>query len=432
MNRTIRVGAAFVDGAWHHRVAFHLQHGRITRREALSDHGPTDHDVLIPGIHNAHSHAFQWAMRGQSHALVAGHEHDDFWAWRERMYALAERLGPDDVYAIASELYRVMRRAGYVSVAEFHYLHHEADRDREHPSRMAEAHAAAARDARLQLTLVPVAYHRGGAGRPAAGAQQRFVFDAVDDYLDYVDRLRGAVAGEGADVAYGAHSIRAVPAAWLRPIAAAADAAQAPLHIHACEQPRELQECLSEYGCTPITLLEDHAFLGPRTVVVHGTHLEDGDLERLRAARSIVCACPSTERDLGDGFLLGLEMLQAGVRVCVGSDSHAVVDAAEELALLEGHARLVHRRRNVLTMPPAVLRPAETLLRWGAVDGAAALGLQSGRLEVGERFDALAWDVPRKDLAATDNALAATEWLDRWLFAQPRTPPDRVYVAGEA
>ena len=423
MTTTIRAAEAYIDGAWHPRVAFDIDRGVIVRVSPIEDDGTTDHDVLAPGIHNAHSHAFQWAMRGQSHALVAGHEHDDFWAWRDRMYALAERLGPDDVYAIAGELYAVMRRTGYVSVAEFHYLHHEAPADPSRPTRMAEAHAAAARDAGIHLTLVPVAYHRGGVGRPASGAQHRFVFADVAAYLDHVETLRAAVAPQDATVAYGVHSIRAVPASWLRPIAEAAASHEAPLHIHACEQVRELDECIAEYGCRPIALLEAHGFLGPRTVVVHGTHLEDGDLDRLSRSGTIVCACPSTERDLGDGFLLGLEMLQAGVRVCVGSDSHAVVDAAEELALLEGHARLVHRKRNVLTVPPKVLRPAQTLIRWGAVDGAAALGLSSGRLAVGERFDALAWN-------GVSPSVPASEWLDRWLFAVPRRSPDAVYVAG--
>lgn len=422
MTTHVDAAAAWIDGAWRRNVRFALDGGRI---RGIEDASAGARGVVVPAVHNAHSHAFQFAMRGDSHALIPGHEGDDFWGWRERMYALAGSMSPERVRAVATELYTLMRRSGYASCGEFHYLHHEQPKNPAEPWAMARAHAEAAHAAGIHLTLLPVAYHRGGAGKPAAGAQLRYVFDSAASFIDYVRGMRAALQGPGVTVGIGVHSVRAVPADWLGPIARAAAEDGVPLHIHACEQPRELAECRGEHGVAPIELLEREGFLGPNTVIVHATHLDPGDIERFARSGSVVCACPSTERDLGDGLLVARDLLHAGVGICVGSDSHAVIDAGEELALLEGHERLRLQRRNVLTRPESgLLRPADTLLAAGGRVGAQALGLRSGRLMVGERFDALRWDADPADL---DDA---ARFVDRWLFAIPRRWPDEVFVAG--
>ncbi|MFT6628908.1 MAG: formimidoylglutamate deiminase [Flavobacteriales bacterium] len=435
--KTVSARWALINGTWSEGVRFAIDGGIIT---GVSIAGPSgavrsgagdaayDHAVLVPAIHNAHSHAFQWAMRGESHALHPDRPEDDFWSWREHMYALASTITPERAYEIAREAYGTMRRAGYASVGEFHYLHHESPAASP-PWEMALAHARAARDVGLAITLIPVAYNRGGFDKPADGAQLRFVHASVTAFLDSVSGLRDAAGSLGATVAVGVHSVRAVPADWLRPIARYAEANAIPCHIHVCEQRRELAECRAENGCAPIELLARNDALDERSVLVHATHLEADDISRIAAANAMVCACPSTERDLGDGLLEGLELLRAGVAVCVGSDSHAVVDAGEELSLLEGHERLRQERRNVLTSPSdGVLRPAQTLLRWGAECGARANGLASGRLVAGERFDALALS------ASTPVASEQDAWfvVERWLFNVPRNWPIAVYVGGEA
>lgn len=417
MSARIVAQAALVDGAWREAVAFLCDsEGTIEAIEPDSERAP-DAEVLVPGIHNAHSHAFQWAMRGRTQALTEGHESDDFWSWRDHMYRLAETVTPERMYAIAREAYATMRAQGYVSVGEFHYLHHAAEAKR--PWAMATALADAARDVGLPITLVPVAYHRGGHGKPAAGAQKRFCFQSASHFLAYVEGMRADLAGPGVHVGVGVHSVRAVPASWLRPIADAAAQLDRPFHIHVCEQRAEIRECIAEHGVAPIALLEREGALSSRTVLVHATHLEPGDIERIVHAESIVCACPSTESDLGDGFVEARRLLLAGGRLCVGSDSHVVVDPAEELAMLERRERLRYERRNVLTTADE-LRPARTLLRWGAQDGAAANGLRSGRLCVGERFDAL---------ALPSQGLAPDEALDHWLFVRPTSPASQVWTA---
>ena len=415
--RSVAARYVWTDGEWKQNVAFDLgADGHIERVRAARPDERAEACVL-PGLHNAHSHAFQWAMRGATQCLSPGHESDDFWSWREHMYGLAATVTPEQMFKIAREAYTAMRAAGYVSVGEFHYLHHA---DGERPAAMAAALADAAQRAGLPITLIPVAYHRGGHNRPAAGAQLRFCFDDPAAFLRYVDQLRAELAGPNVGVAVGVHSVRAVPRDWIRPIADYATAHAAPFHIHVCEQRAEIRECVGEHGLAPIALLEAEGALNERTVLVHATHLEAGDIEAIAARRAIVCACPSTEADLGDGFLEAKKMLDASVRVCIGSDSHIVVDPAEELAMLERRARLRHERRNVLTTADC-LRPADALMRWGAEVGAAANGLGSGRLAVGERFDALELPLVSADPASS---------LDHWLFARPTPGPARVWTEG--
>jgi formimidoylglutamate deiminase len=294
--------------------------------------------LALPGFVNAHSHTFQRALRGRT----AGR---DFWAWREEMLAEAERQTHELVRATYEQTYREMRAAGFTAVGEFHYLG------------LAEAFAAAeaARAAGVELTLLHVAYARGGI--------ERFRQESVAAYLAEVEELRTA------DVRVGLapHSVRACPADWLEAIGEHARAHGLPLHIHADEQPREIEECLSEHGCRPVELLARTGCLGEHATVIHATHADGAELDLLASSGATVCACPTTEADLGDGFLPAERIRTRAVPLCIGSDSNVRIDPFEELRELEGIARRQTGRRGVFA--------TDELYRFGGEQGARALGI---------------------------------------------------------
>jgi formimidoylglutamate deiminase len=294
----------------------------------------------LPGFVDAHSHAFQRALRGRS-------EGGDFWAWREAMLLEAARQTPDTVRRDYAAVYRELRRAGYTAVGEFHYLG------------LPEARAAveAAADAGIELVLLLAAYGRGGI--------PRFRQRSAAEFLGQVETLRAA----GVRVGLAPHSVRACPAEWLEEIGAYAAAESLPLHVHADEQPREIEECLAEHGVRPIELLDRCGCLGPMTTVVHATHADGRELDLLAGAGARVCLCLTTEANLGDGYAPVEALLERGIRMCIGSDSNVRIDPLEELRELEGIARRSSGRRNVL--------PVETLLAIGSAEGAAALGIDS-------------------------------------------------------
>lgn len=409
-------------------VRITIERGRIARIDtgARPQHGESRHALLLPAFHNAHSHAFQWAMRGATQHLDPGHPDDDFWSWRERMYAVAMRFTPDEAYAVALECYRAMVAHGYVSVGEFHYLHRQPDGALYEPmSRLAVAHVEAARDAGIRIVLIPVAYERGGVGRPLAPNQVRFDTTDADTYLRLLDAIRADATGDHVSIIPGCHSIRACSAATIRTVAALAAAERLPFHIHACEQRRELRESLEEYGAEPLLVLEQLGALGPRTTIVHGTHLAHDDLDRLQRTGTTVCACPTTERDLGDGFIEARQLLRRGIPIAIGTDSQTSVSPREELRLLEYHERLRAERRNALTVPERnLLAPRDALLPMGSLHGARSLGLDSGEIEVGRAADLVAFDtaLPRVGDAET--------LLDAWLFCDPAPRLAAVYRDG--
>lgn len=308
-------------------------------RVTISSVAETDH-VKLPGFVNAHSHAFQRALRGRR---TGG----DFWAWREAMIAEAERQTPELVRSEYAETYREMRAAGYTAVGEFHYLGLPE----------ARAAAAAAGEAGMKITLLLTAYARGGSPRFRQGS--------VDEYVSQVEELRD----EGHRVGCAPHSVRACPPEWLERIGRYAAAEELPLHVHADEQPREIDECLAEHGIRPIELLDRSGCLSPRTTVVHATHADDHELDRLAASGARVCVCPTTEGNLGDGFAPLERLRERGIGVCIGSDSNVRIDPLEELRELETTARRASGRREVCD--------ADALLSFGADEGAAALGLDS-------------------------------------------------------
>jgi formimidoylglutamate deiminase len=296
--------------------------------------------LTLPGFVNTHCHAFQRALRGR---ITGG----DFWAWRDAMIAEAERQTPEFVRREYAETYRELRAAGYTAVGEFHYLG------------LPEAYAAvdAAADAGVEIVLLLTAYGRGGS--------DRFRQASARDYLRQVDALRA----DGVRVGCAPHSVRACPRDWLEAIGRFASEEGLPLHVHADEQPREIEECLAEHGLRPVELLAETGCLGPHTTVVHATHADDHELDLLAETGSRVCLCPTTEANLGDGFAPLERVRERGIGICIGSDSNVRVDPLEELRELETSARRLSLRREVCD--------AGTLLCFGADEGAAALGLES-------------------------------------------------------
>ena len=305
----------------------------------------------IPAMPNAHSHAFQVDLRGLGERPApAAHAADDFWTWRTEMFRLAGALDPDAMRAVAERVYREMAAAGYGAVGEFHYVHHQPDgTPYDQPNVMAYAVAEAAVAAGIEIVLLPAAYHRDGwdgADRPPQEGQRRFCDPDVETFLSRVDGLRAWAADRpGVDVGVAAHSVRAVPASWLQVIAAYADEHDLVRHVHAHEQRRELAECDAEHGCTPIELLHRTGFLGSRTSVIHGIHVTDDDVARLADTRTIVVSCPTTEGNLGDGYLPALAYRDAGVRLALGSDSQVRMDPFEEARELETGARRERQTR---------------------------------------------------------------------------------------
>jgi formimidoylglutamate deiminase len=334
----------------------------------------------VAGMVNAHSHAFQRDLRGiAERPAPEAHAQDDFWSWRTAMFAAADALDPDRMRDVAARVYAEMRAAGYAVVGEFHYVHHQPDgTPYAEPNAMAHAVAAGAQDAGLEIVLIPAAYHRNGwdgGDRPPVAGQRRFCDPDVETFLARVDDLRAWAAGRaGVSVAVAAHSVRAVPAPWLEAIAAYADTHGLPRHVHAHEQRRELDECAAEHGCSPIALLERTGFLGPATTIIHGIHVSDADVAALAASRSIVVSCPTTEGNLGDGYLPAMAYRAAGVRLAIGSDSQVRVDPFEETRELETLARRERELRfGLLSGAPGGDLWAELV-----ANGRASLGLTGG------------------------------------------------------
>jgi formimidoylglutamate deiminase len=295
--------------------------------------------LSLPGFVNAHSHAFQRALRGRT-------EGADFWGWRESMLDLARGLTPEQVRSGYVQVYREMLDAGYTAVGEFHYLG------------LPEAHAAveAAAEAGIELVLLLAAYGRGGL--------ERFRQASPVEYLEQLESVRAT----GVRVGLAPHSVRACPRDWLEELGAYAAREALPVHVHADEQPREIEECLAEHGLRPIELLAETGCLGPHATVVHATHANGRELDLLAESGARVCVCSTTEANLGDGFVPAEEICERGIGMCIGSDSNVRIDPLEELRELEGVARRRTLRRDVLSV--------STLLCCGADEGAASLGLE--------------------------------------------------------
>lgn len=348
--------------------------------------------IRLPGFVNAHSHAFQRVLRGRTELRAEGREADDFWSWRERMYQAATSLTPEQLYVVSRQAFIEMALAGVTTVGEFHYLQHQPDgTPYDDASLLAKTVIQAARDVGLRIVLLRVAYARAGHQLEPNPRQRRFIDPDVDTFLSRVEQLRRAVAGDPlVSVGVAPHSVRAVPRSWLEVIAR--DVRVGPVHAHVAEQPAELRACEAEHGRRPVELLDEVGLLSERFTAVHAIHLDAGEVARLGRSRSSVCACPSTERNLGDGVVRADELLAAGVTVCLGSDSQAHIDLLDEARQLEGHLRLVRLARAVL-FPRQVGGPREAALGQVLLGALTAAGLRSLGLE----GDALSRDVVTLD-----------------------------------
>ncbi|MEU8683801.1 formimidoylglutamate deiminase [Streptomyces sp. NPDC048611] len=358
-------------------VAVDTADGRITAVRTGAVTPPPGATALrgltLPGLANAHSHAFHRALRG---AVQVGT--GTFWTWREVMYSVADRLTPDTYFALARAAYAEMALAGITCVGEFHYLHHAPGGTRySDPNAMGEALLAAADEAGIRITLLDTAYLSAGFGAPPNHHQLRFSDGTADDWAQ---RAEGLKERAHARIGAAVHSVRAVPAGQLGTVADWARARQAPLHVHLSEQTAENDACREAHGVTPTRLLADHGVLGPRTTAVHATHLTDEDITLLGGSHTGVCMCPTTERDLADGIGPAARLQGSGSPLSLGSDSHAVIDLLEEARAMELDERLRTRTRGHWT--------AAALLRTATADGHAALGWDdAGTLEAGALAD---------------------------------------------
>ncbi|MGV9698356.1 formimidoylglutamate deiminase [Streptomyces sp. NPDC003470] len=358
-------------------VAVDVRDGRIAAVRTGAPAPPPGAEILrgltLPGLANAHSHAFHRALRG---TVQVGS--GTFWTWREVMYSVADRLTPEAYHDLARAVYAEMALAGITTVGEFHYVHHApAGAPYADPNAMGEALIEAAAAAGIRITLLDTCYLSAGFGEPPNTHQLRFSDGTADAWAERCSALRDR---DHARIGAAIHSVRAVPAAQLATVARWAEERGAPLHVHLSEQTAENEACLRAHGCTPARLLADHGVLGPRTTGVHNTHLTDEDIALLGGSRTGTCMCPTTERDLADGIGPAPALQRAGSPLSLGSDSHAVVDLLEEARAMELNERLRTRTRGHWT--------AAALLRAATEDGHAALGWDdTGRIDAEARAD---------------------------------------------
>jgi formimidoylglutamate deiminase len=402
---------AWVGGRW--REAVLLEAGtdgcwaRIEPGVAAPPTATTLPGPVLPGLVNAHSHAFQRAFAGRAERRESAH--DDFWSWRDRMYGVALRIGADELGHVATQLYRELLAGGYTQVCEFHYLHHAPDgRRHDAAAAMSLALVGAARTAGIGLTLLPVLYECAGFAAPALrDDQRRFAADAA-----FVIELRDAARAAGAAAGVAIHSLRAATPASMRTLLERVD--DAPIHIHVAEQTGEVSDALATLGARPIEWLARTFALDARWQLVHATHALPAEIDAVAAGGAGVVICPSTEANLGDGVPDLPRWLAAGVPLAIGSDSQVCRSAAEELRWLEYAQRLVLRRRNVAADPARYGgSSAARLFEACGHGGAAAAGWRQWGLQRGARADLVVLDARAASLAG----VPPDERLDAWVFA---------------
>lgn len=404
---------ALLPKGWARDVAISVDKGDIVEVAANSRGGEKLAGPVLPGMANLHSHAFQRAMAGLTE--MRGPGQDDFWTWRELMYRFVARVTPRQVKAIATQLYGEMLAHGYTAVAEFHYVHH--------PAGLLMSHLEAARDTGIAITLLPSLYKWSGFGRqPLQRRQKRFSSD-VGQILSLLAHARPHVSPD-TNLGVAPHSLRAVDPQALKELVAAVPA-DAPIHIHAAEQIREVQECKKALGKRPVEWLLTELAIDQRWCVVHATHLTDEETRALAASAAVAGLCPTTEGNLGDGIFPLAEYRAAAGRYGIGGDSHVSRDPADELRLLEYFQRVVARKRNVVASPrsPSV---GTTLWLEAAAGGAQALGRRMGAIAPGMRADLVVLDPEHVDLAErTGDAIT-----NAFIFSGAQSLVRDVMVAG--
>jgi formimidoylglutamate deiminase len=432
------------------RVAAIVRPGELTprdRRIRLAGR------AMLPGMVNAHSHAFQRVIRGRTEYRGA-HSSDSFWTWREMMYAAAARLTPEDIYDASRMAFMEMALGGITSVGEFHYLHrnplgHEYD----DPNLLAREVVRAAGDVGVRIALLRVAYARAGYGKEPDPRQLRFIEADPAVFIHNASALARDLAVEDgftphAWIGVAPHSVRAVPLEYLREVSAYARAAGVPLHMHVAEQPAENEACLAEHGRTPVALLADEGVLSRNFTGVHAVHVTPEEVAQLGASGACVCACPTTERNLGDGVVPADALLSAGVHVALGTDSHAQIDLLEDARELEYHLRLKTLRRNVLAPAAGAVedeggaegRPedataegahgmsalAARLFECATSSGARSIGADAGSFEPGRAADFFTVDLDDPSVAGA----AAEDLLPAVVFSLSRAAVRETAVGG--
>jgi formimidoylglutamate deiminase len=398
---------------------------RIAASEEVPDATRLSGRALLPGMVNAHSHAFQRVIRGRTEHR-SEHSTDSFWTWREQMYAAANRLEPEEIYDVSRRAFLEMALTGITAVGEFHYIHHQRDGSPySDPNLLEREVIRAARDVGIRIALLRVAYARAGYQTEPNPLQIRFIEQTPDVYLKHLEQLLGApeLSDGTAWVGVAPHSVRAVPLDYLKTIVTFANERALPVHMHVAEQPAEVSACIEEYGRSPVALLETEGLLSKRFTAVHAIHVTPKAIASLARAGAFVCACPTTERNLGDGVVPVDAYLDAGVRISLGSDSQIQIDLLEDARELEYHLRLQKMQRNVLS--PELARK---LFDCATINGAVSIGLHGGgKIEVGSPADFFTVDLEDLSIAGAD----PDSLLTNIVFSLSRTAVRDVVVGGK-
>jgi formimidoylglutamate deiminase len=408
--------------------------GRITRfsRESadLATAERLRNRAILPGLVNVHSHAFQRVIRGRTE-YRSGAERDTFWTWREAMYHAANLLSPEAIYHSARMAYLEMLLSGITTVGEFHYLHRAPGGiPYEDRNLLAWQVLRAADETGLRICLLRTAYARAGWGKPEDPGQARFLTPRFEDFIGDTEGVRGAlprISRPGrAWVGVAPHSIRAVPLDYLRDVVSYAQAEHLPVHMHVAEQPAEVEACLAEYGLRPVELLDQHGMLDSRFTGIHAIHITPEEAAWLGKAKAHVCACPTSERNLGDGAVPADRLFAAGAGICFGSDSNVQIDILEDARLLEYHLRMNKLERVALAPGSSKDALARRLFMSATETGAESLAGPVGSLEVGRGADFFTVDLDDPSVAGAGDAL-----LNHVVFSLERTAVCDVAVGGE-
>jgi formimidoylglutamate deiminase len=424
--RRLILDHAFLPGGWARNVGLDIDGGTIAavHPDAAAEGRERVAGITLPGLPNLHSHTFQRGMAGL--AETRGPEGDSFWTWRQVMYRFLGSLTPDDVEAIAAFAMMEMLEGGFTALAEFHYLHHDAEgRPYGNIAELASRIAAASHETGMGLTLLPVFYAQGGFGGAApTDGQRRFINDG-ESYARLVEGARKAVAElDDAIVGVAPHSLRAVTPESLENVVAMAGGG--PIHLHIAEQVKEVEDCLAWSGQRPVAWLLDHAPVDQRWCLIHATHLDPQEVKGIAVSGAVAGLCPITEANLGDGIFEGMDYLAAGGRFGVGSDSNIEISAPGELRQFEYSQRLKHRARNVLAEREGQ-STGRSLYEKALSGGAQALGRRLGAIAEGHRADLVVLDAEHPDLVA----VSGDRWIDAYVFVAGKAAIDTVFVAGK-
>jgi formimidoylglutamate deiminase len=423
---SLHFASALLPSGWADDVQVTTADGLITQVTSGVAAGPQDdrHALAIPGIASLHSHAFQRGMAGL--AELRGNSTDTFWTWRETMYRFALAMDPEDIEAVATLLYVEMLERGFTRVGEFHYLHH--DRDGTLYSDIAEMATRIARAAEISgigLTLLPSFYAHGSFGGAAPHAGQRRFICSVDQFDKLLTASRKAVSTlPGANIGIAPHSLRAVAPHELAAVIPLADGG--PVHIHAAEQAKEVEDCIAWSQQRPVQWLLDHADVDRHWCLIHATHMTPQETVALADSGAVAGLCPITEASLGDGIFPARDYVGANGRFGVGTDSNVLVGAADELRQLEYGQRLSHRERNVLSGGVGA-STGRVLFDTALAGGAQALGQPRVGLQTGARADIVSLDASHPSLSGRRGDAA----LDGWIFASSNDAIDCVWAGGD-